>query len=175
MEGHECRCTCDHDLCVDLRRQRWCRHWFIIQWVTQEHAYAFVVLKRLAALMKTPLDFGRWGSCYIEHDEDQGHEQWRYTILVHLDPAGYGASDEEFERIRDPDPSVVGLPLIRRDCTVWRFRCCGERLREDVPGWILSIVGQSRGETRITFGKENVRWQLESAMESAGVVSFPRD
>ena len=135
--------------------------------------YGFVVLKHLAALMKTPFEFGRWGSCYME--SDQPNERWRYTMLIHMDPAGYGVSDTDFERMEDPDPNVVGLPLVRGCGTVWRFRCCGERLREDVPGWILSIVGQSHGQSTIPFGKEDVRWQLESALESAGVSSFPRE
>ena len=170
IDGFECHCTCDHDFCVDLRRQCWCRHWFVVQWVTRELDYPYKLVKGLRALVKRSFKFERWGSYQLERDGDD--EQWRYTMLIRLDPAGYGLSDRDIERIGDPDPKVAKLSFDRKECTEWRFRCCAQRLREEVPGWILSILG---GGSRIPFGKEVVRWELESAMKNAGVLSFPRD
>lgn len=171
---YECRCTCDHNMCVDLRRRRqcWCRHWFIFQWVARSFVFPHVVIKRLSALMRIPRElFSRWGSWY----QDQEDDKWHYTMLICFDPEGNGLSDVNIDRIANPDPTVVRLPVLEHTWVMQRFCCCGERLREGVPGWILSILGQGRGDYRTLFGNEGIRWQLESAMEQAGVLSFPRE
>lgn len=149
----ECRCFCLHDECLRLAPRQWCRHWYIVQWVTTEH----ILSDKLEQMLRDCLqgrDFRYWGSMRV------GEDHWEYCLLLCIDPKGDGLSRDEYECLDPRWNTVADVDFDCRESFVMRFRCCADFLKQDAPGWIAAIL--NRGGSDMLLGDEKLRFDLNT-------------
>lgn len=96
-------------------------------------------------------------------------ELWECCFLLHIDPDGDRLSRDEFSCL---NPCFTGIPPANfevDECQVWPFRCCADVLKQDVNGWISTILDKS-GDAML-FGSDSLRVDLLQHMTEAGL--FP--
>jgi len=155
-EVHDCVCRCDHDGCDVLRKQSWCRYWFIVHWVPTTFVGADALVRKIKQCIGAVGVVRRWGSYCFQQGEHQ------YRVLVMVDPAGPGLSDKQIARLVNPQDAALGVSFKADGCFAAGFRCCRLWVKESMPGWVASIRGQRRSATSFMFGDEGILDEWES-------------
>ncbi|MGH7966259.1 MAG: hypothetical protein ACRERD_31285, partial [Candidatus Binatia bacterium] len=164
-DDHSCRCSCDHERCATERARCWCRYWLYVHWWTA----AFVSTELLVSTMRQCVGDrdGRlsvWGAYSGAPDRE-----CEYRVLVMADPAGPGFSDDQINRLKNPEESCTEYFLVPEASQLIKFCCCKVRLGEAMtPDWTI------RGERDVfwpgvSFGDEDLQQELQRWLDCSGI------
>lgn len=166
-EEEECSCRCEHsdsDRCVS-GRGRWCRYWFIVQWAMCD----FMLSSKVPETVRLCLG-GTSSRCWGSRVTDEGVHYYRFLVCVDGHSKGFTV-DNRPVALGKPWERISRLTFVEEECFVDPFRCCASFLREDVQGWVLTMMQNSH----LLFGDNTLREHLADSITEEGVYERERD
>lgn len=158
-------CSCEHEECKRHWPQRWCCHWFWVQWVFDHYVAVCAIDKKLRrCLGQRP--FRYWGAKYQYHRDDDDKYYYRLLVCVDLGGDGLGSEDRNCLDVTDEEClAAQDSEVDTENSFMIPFICCASFLKRSVPGWVLTVVKQ--GNTMI--GDATLKDTLADSIADCGL------
>lgn len=129
------------------------------------------VFREYVQLCLGDIPFRLWGARRIQ----EAVYVYRFFILMNPRADGFILDSEILDRCQDrlrrPWERIDGMVFDKDTCFVKPLRCCGLYLREDVGGWVATILQSDFAR----FGSKTLRDDLCDELMESGVFRCQRD